>query len=189
MAGVRRFLNRAWRLICNDDDSLDVERSIDAEPDRQLASLLHRTIASVTDDIENLRFNTAIAKLMELVNVLTPMPQRPRPVLKIFVLLLSPFAPHIAEELWRKLGHGTSLAYEPWPVADPALANAQELQEYPVQINGKLRARVTATSQLDRDELLAVVKGDPEVRRLLAAVTIVREIVVPGRLVNFVVKG
>ncbi len=188
VAGVRRFLNRAWRLICNDDAAEDIERSIDAEPDRQLASLLHRTIASVTDDIENLRFNTAIAKLMELVNVLTPMPQRPRPVLKTFVLLLSPFAPHIAEELWSKLGHGTSLAYEPWPVADPALANAQELQEYPVQINGKLRARVTATSRLDRDELLAVVKGDPEVRRLLAAVTIVREVVVPGRLVNFVVR-
>ena len=188
VAGVRRFLNRAWRLICRDDDAEDIERSIDAEPDRQLASLLHRTIASVTDDIENLRFNTAIAKLMELVNVLTPMPQRPRPVLRTFVLLLSPFAPHIAEELWSKLGHGTSLAYEPWPVADPALANARELQEYPVQINGKLKARVTATSQLDRDELLAVVKGDPEVRRLLAAVTIVREIVVPGRLVNFVVR-
>jgi leucyl-tRNA synthetase len=161
----------------------------DAPPDRQLASLLHRTIASVTDDIENLRFNTAIAKLMELVNALTPTPQRSRRVLETFVLLLSPFAPHIAEELWSKLGHGTSLAYEPWPVADPVLANAQEQQEYPVQINGKLRARVMGSSQLEREELLAVVKSDPEVQRLLAAVTIVREVVVPGRLVNFVVKG
>ena len=189
VAGVRRFLNRAWRLICDEDDAEDIERIGDAAPDRQLASLLHRTIASVTDDIENLRFNTAIAKLMELVNALTPMPQRPRAILETFVLLLSPFAPHIAEELWSKLGHRTSLAYEPWPVADPVLANAQELQEYPVQINGKLRARVTASPQLERDELLAVVKGNSEVQRLLAAVTIVREVVVPGRLVNFVVKG
>jgi len=189
VAGVRRFLNRAWRLLCGEDDALDVARIVDAEPDGALASLLHRTIASVTDDIENLRFNTAIAKLMELVNVLTPMPERPRPVLETLVLLLSPFAPHIGEELWRKLGHATTLAYEPWPAADPALANAQALQEYPVQINGKLRARVTAISQLEREELLAVVKRDPEVQRLLAGVTIVREIVVPGRLVNFVVKG
>jgi leucyl-tRNA synthetase len=188
VAGVRRFLNRAWRLICDEDDAEDIERIGDAAPDRQLASLLHRTIASVTDDIENLRFNTAIAKLMELVNALTPMPQRPRAILETFVLLLSPFAPHIAEELWSKLGHRTSLAYEPWPVADPVLANAQELQEYPVQINGKLRARVTASPQLERDELLAVVKGNSEVQRLLAAVTIVREVVVPGRLVNFVVR-
>jgi len=188
VAGVRRFLNRAWRLICDEDDAEDIERIGDAAPDRQLASLLHRTIASVTDDIENLRFNTAIAKLMELVNALTPMPQRPRAILETFVLLLSPFASHIAEELWSKLGHRTSLAYEPWPVADPVLANAQELQEYPVQINGKLRARVTASPQLERDELLAVVKGNSEVQRLLAAVTIVREVVVPGRLVNFVVR-
>jgi len=188
VAGVRRFLNRAWRLICDEDDAEDIERIGDAAPDRQLASLLHRTIASVTDDIENLRFNTAIAKLMELVNALTPMPQRPRAILETFGLLLSPFAPHIAEELWSKLGHRTSLAYEPWPVADPVLANAQELQEYPVQINGKLRARVTASPQLERDELLAVVKGNSEVQRLLAAVTIVREVVVPGRLVNFVVR-
>ena len=189
VAGVRRFLNRAWRLICNDDDDLDIVRIGDAAPDRQLASLLHRTIASVTDDVENLRFNTAIAKLMELVNALTPMPQRPRPVLETFVLLLSPFAPHIAEELWSKLGHGTSLAYEPWPVADPVLANAQEQQEYPVQINGKLRARVMGSSQLEREELLAVVKGDPEVQRLLAAVTIVRAVVGRRRSVYFVVKG
>jgi Leucyl-tRNA synthetase len=189
VAGVRRFLNRAWRLICNEDDAGDIERITDAEPDRQLGSLLHRTIASVSDDIEDLRFNTAIAKLMELVNVLTPMQQRPRPVLETLVLLLSPFAPHIAEEMWRKLGHGASLAYEPWPFADPGLANAVELQEYPVQINGKLRTRVIAASQLERDELLALVKDDPEVRRLLSNVTIVREVVVPGRLVNFVVEG
>jgi leucyl-tRNA synthetase len=189
VAGVRRFLNRCWRLICNDQDAEDIERIVDVGPDPQLGSLLQKTIASVTDDIENLRFNTAIARLMELVNALTPMPQRPRSVLQTLVLLLSPFAPHIAEEMWSKLGHAHSLAYEPWPVADPALATAVELQEYPVQINGKIRARIAAPSRLERDVLLAVVKADPSVQRLLSNVTIVREVIVPGRLVNFVVEG
>jgi leucyl-tRNA synthetase len=189
VAGVRRFLNRCWRLVCNDRDAADIARMVDESPDPQLASLLHKTIASVTDDIENLRFNTAIARLMELVNALTPMPQRPRSVLETLVLLLSPFAPHIAEEMWSKLGHTTSLAYERWPVADPTLAKAGEVQEYPVQINGKIRARIAAPSRLERDALLAAVKADAGVQRLLSNVTIVREIIVAGRLVNFVVEG
>jgi leucyl-tRNA synthetase len=188
-AGVRRFLDRAWRLLCNDADELDREAIVDAEPDVKLAALLQRTIAKVTDDIEHLRFNTAIACLMEFVNALTPMKTRPRTVVETFVLLLSPFAPHIAEELWAKLGHSASLAYEPWPVSDPALANAAtDLQEYPVQIDGKLRARVMAAPRLGRDELLAAVKADPAVQRLLAKLTVVKEVAVPGRLVNFVVK-
>jgi leucyl-tRNA synthetase len=127
---------------------------------------------------------------MELVNVLTPMDARPRKVIEAFVLLLSPFAPHIAEEMWLKLGHRTTLAYEPWPISDPEVANAMvDPQEYPVQINGKLRARVLAAPQLDRDGLIAAVKADPEVQRLLANAVIVKEVVVPGRLVSFVVKA
>jgi leucyl-tRNA synthetase len=189
VSGVRRFLNRSWRLLCNEDDELDRQRIVDIEPDLKLAALLHKTIATVTDDIEGLRFNTAIAHLMELVNVLTPMEARPRKVLETFVLLLSPFAPHIAEEMWSKLGHAATLAYEPWPIADPSLVNAVvDLQEYPVQINGKLRARVRAAPQLDRDGLIAAVKADPEVQRLLERAVIVKEVVVPGRLVSFVVK-
>jgi leucyl-tRNA synthetase len=127
---------------------------------------------------------------MELVNVLTPMEALPRQVLETFVLLLSPFAPHVAEEMWSKLGHQTTLAFEPWPISDPELATAiVDLQEYPVQINGKLRARVRAAPQLDRDGLIAAVKADAEVQRLLGNAVIVKEVVVPGRLVSFVVKN
>ncbi len=190
VAGVRRFLNRSWRLLCDDNDQVDARAIVDAEPELRVAAALHKTIAAVTEDIEALRFNTAIARLMELVNVLTPMERRPRSVVETFVLLLSPFAPHVAEEMWAKLGHDTTLAYEPWPVADPVLVNAAiEQQEYPVQINGKLRARVMAPPRLAGDDLLAAVKADPDVQRLLANVTVVKEITIPGRLVNFVVRG
>ena len=190
VAGVRRFLNRSWRLLCNEDDAVDTQALVDAEPELRIAAALHKTIAAVTEDIEALHFNTAIARLMELVNVLTPLAVRPRSVIESFVLLLSPFAPHIAEEMWAKLGHTETLAYETWPVADPDLVNAAvELQEYPVQINGKLRARVMAAPRLGGADLLAVVKADPDVQRLLANVTVMKEITVPGRLVNFVVKG
>jgi leucyl-tRNA synthetase len=190
VAGVRRFLNRSWRLLCNEDDSVDTQSLVDAEPELRVAAALHKTIATVTEDIEALHFNTGIARLMELVNVLTPLAERPRSVIESFVLLLSPFAPHIAEEMWAKLGHTETLAYEVWPVADPELVNAAvELQEYPVQINGKLRARVMAAPRLGGADLLAVVKADPDVQRLLANATVMKEITVPGRLVNFVVKG
>ncbi len=189
VAGVHRFLNRSWRVICNDADELDTRRIVDIEPELRLAGVLHKTIVAVTEDIEGLSFNTAIARLMELVNVLTPLESCPRSVAESFTLLLSPFAPHIAEEMWAKLGHGTTLAYEAWPVADLELAKAAiEQQEYPVQVNGRLRARVMAAPGLDRDSLLAAVKADPQVQRLLANTTIVREVSVPGRLVNFVVK-
>jgi leucyl-tRNA synthetase len=157
VAGVRRFLNRSWRLL-PDDDRIDATRVVDEEPDIKLAALLHRTIAGVTADLDGLRFNTAIAKLMEFVNVLTPLERRPRKVLETYVLLLSPFAPHIAEEMWARLGHANTLAYQPWPVADPALAKAGvEQQEYPVQINGKLRTKVMGAPRLCKDDLLAAV--------------------------------
>ncbi len=192
VAGVRRFLNRSWRIVCDEDDVLDAARIVDEEPSLELNGFLHRTIAGVTDDLDGLRFNTAIAKLMELVNELTPMERRPRSVVESFVLLLSPFAPHLAEDLWQKLGHADTLAYETWPVADPAILAAaaeQQKKEYPVQVNGKLRARVMADPNLDKDGLLAAVKADPAVQEYLAGKEIVKEIAVPGRLVNFVVKG
>jgi leucyl-tRNA synthetase len=188
VAGVRRFLNRSWRLLCDDDDR--VAGIVDAEPELKVAAALHKTIAAVTEDIDGLRFNTGIARLMELVNVLTPLEERPRSVVETFVLLLSPFAPHLAEEMWARLGHPRTLAYEPWPVADQALVNAAvEQQEYPVQINGKLRAKVLAAPRLAGGDLLAAVKADPDVQRLLGSTVVVKEIVIPGRLVNFVVRG
>src|SRR5262249_43264499 len=114
----------------------------DAEPDRETLRLLHRTIQKVTDDLEGMRFNTAIAAMMEYTNHLTKLEVRPRSVIEPFVLLLAPFAPHATEELWRALGREKTLAYEPWPGYDPALTR-DDVIEVPVQVNGKLRGRVT----------------------------------------------
>ncbi len=148
--GVHRFLGRVWRLFI--DDRIDEVRLADSvrdvEPDRDTLRLLHHTIQKVTDDLDGMRFNTAIAAMMEFTNHLTPLPVRPRSALEPFVLLLSPFAPHLAEELWHTLGHKETLAYQAWPKYDPALVKADEV-EVPVQINGKVRLKLTLPAGLD----------------------------------------
>ncbi|HWL22118.1 MAG TPA: leucine--tRNA ligase [Bradyrhizobium sp.] len=184
--GMRHFLERAWRLVCDDDGHVSA-RLVDVAPDPQLLHLQHKTVRAVTDGIESLRFNTSIARLMELVNALTPMEQRPRSVVRSFVLLLAPVAPHLCEELWRVLGHGESLAYAPWPGFDPDLASDDQ-REYVIQLNGRLRHKIVADADMPADALMALVKSDRQVKELLAGKTIVKEIVVPRRLVNFVVR-
>ncbi|SLN46468.1 Leucine--tRNA ligase [Roseivivax jejudonensis] len=189
VAGVRRFLNRVWRLVHDDADAVDTARLTDAAPDPALAGQMARTIAAVTTDIEEMRFNTSIARLMEVVNTLTPMEARPRGVVTDFVRVLAPFAPHMAEELWQALGHTESIAYAPWPEpdAEALAAGGEELKEYPVQLNGKIRAKVMAAPNLSGDALLDAVKADPKVSELLSDVTVVREIPVKDKLVNFVI--
>jgi leucyl-tRNA synthetase len=184
--GMRHFLDRVWRLVC-DDDGVISRRLVDIAPDARLLRLQHKTVQAVTEGIENLRFNTSIARLMELVNALTPMEQRPRSVVKSLVLLLAPFVPHLCEELWRALGHDGSLAYAPWPSFDSNFAS-DEQREYVVQLNGRVRRKIVADADLDADALLALAKGDRQVNELLAGKTIVKEIAVPGRLVNFVIR-
>lgn len=187
VTGARRFLNRAWRIVCGEDDALHPDvRDVPASAD--LLRLRHKTMSAVTDDIEALRFNTAVAWLMELANALTAATMRPREVVETFVLLLAPFVPHIAEELWGKLGHDGTLAYVLWPGFDPALAH-DESQEYVVQVNGKLRHRFQANAGLDAEALLAAAKAEPQVAALLKGRTVLKEIAVPGRLVNLVVRG
>jgi leucyl-tRNA synthetase len=185
--GMRHFLERVWRLVC-EDDAVTSPRLVDVTPDPQLLRQQHKTVRAVTEGIENLRFNTSIARLMELVNVLTPMEQRPRSVVQSLVLLLAPFAPHLGEELWRVLGHGESLAYAPWPSFDPELASDDQ-REYVVQLNGRIRHKIVADAGMAADALLALVKADRQVKDLLAGKTIVKEIAVPGRLVSFVVRN
>jgi leucyl-tRNA synthetase len=184
--GMRHFLERAWRLVC-DDDALINPRLVDVPPDQRLLRLQHKTVRAVTEGIENLRFNTSIARLMELVNALTPLEQRPRSVVQSLVLLLAPFAPHLCEELWRVLGQGESLAYAPWPIFDPDLA-IDDQREYVVQLNGRTRHKIVADADIAADTLLALTRADRRVKELLAGKEIVREIAVPGRLVNFVVR-
>jgi leucyl-tRNA synthetase len=183
--GVRRFLDRAWRIVCDETDRLHPSLR-DEAPASDLLRLRHQTVKSITEDIEAMRFNTAIARLMELANALTAADVRPREVVETFVLLLSPFAPHIAEELWNKLGFKETLAFVPWPGFDPALAE-EETREYVVQINGKVRHRFVAAAALG-DGLLAAARSEPEVTALLNGRRVIKEIVVPGRLVNLVVQ-
>jgi leucyl-tRNA synthetase len=160
---------------------------IDAEPDTETLRLLHRTIQKVTEDTEALRFNTAISAMMEFSNHLTgKVEKRPRQVLEPFVLLLAPYAPHVAEELWRVLGHADTLAYEPWPEYDPALTKADEI-EVPVQVNGKLRAKLTVPAEIGNDELEKRALADAKVKEQIAGKTVKKVIVVPRKLVNIVV--
>jgi leucyl-tRNA synthetase len=184
VVGPYRFLQRVWRIAV--DERTGAARASDADADAETVALLHRTIAGVTADYAALRFNTAIAKLIELTNHVTAVAaDRPRRcVIEPLVLMLAPVAPHIAEELWERLGHDTTLAYEPFPVADPALL-AVATVTMPVQVNGKVRARVEVPVDTDeagvRAAALAAVGDD------LGGRAPRKVIVVPGRVVSVVV--
>ena len=142
--GVSRFLGRAWRMIVDERaDDLQLNPAVqDVPPTEAQDRVLHKTIQTVTEDVEKLSFNTAISRLMEFTNEFTKADVRPRTAMESFVLLLAPFAPHIAEELWQLLGHAETLAYAPWPQFDESKV-AEDTIEIPVQVNGKLRAKIT----------------------------------------------
>ncbi|MEX0643493.1 MAG: leucine--tRNA ligase [Pirellulales bacterium] len=187
--GVHGFLNRVWRLMIDDRaEAVQLNASVVDRPANEADNrVLHRTIGAVTSDIDKLKFNTAIARMIEFTNHFTKEVERPREVLEKFVLLLSPFAPHMAEELWQALGHDGSLAYEPWPAFDPAMAK-EDTVEIPLQINGKLRSKVAVPADADQKTIESAAKADARIAELLAGKQIIKTIVVPGRLVNFVVK-
>ena len=155
------------------------------EPTREHLRVLYQTIAKVIDDIEGLRFNTAISALMEFTNAAYKWPSVPRAAAEQFVLLLAPLAPHIAEELWQRLGHGESLAYAPWPAADPQFLKADVL-EIPVQVNGKVRGKINVPAEAGEAEVLALARADDNVGKHLAGQAEKRAIYVRGRIVNFV---
>ncbi len=186
--GVYRFLGRVWRVFIDDraDDVRLADSVRDVPPEKETLRQLHRTIQRVTEDLDGMRFNTAIAAMMEFTNHLTPLTVRPRSVLGPLVLLLSPFAPHLAEELWHALGHRDSLAYEPWPTFDAALTRADTI-EVPVQINGKVRLRLTVPAGIDKAELEKTALADERVRQAIEGKQVRKVIVVQGKLVNIVV--
>ncbi len=186
--GVYRFLGRVWRLMIDDTAAtVTLNATVkDVLPDRDALRILHHTIQKVTDDTARLSFNTAISTMMEFCNYFTKLEVRPRAVLEPFVLLLAPYAPHIAEELWAALGHGPTLAYEPWPGYDPELVKADSI-EVPVQVNGKLRAKLRVPAEIDDAALKAAALADAKVIEALAGKTPKKVIVVPRKLVNFVV--
>jgi leucyl-tRNA synthetase len=188
--GVYRFLGRVWRMIVDERADEPTLSSVvqDIAPTEEQDRLLHKTIKAVTDDIEKLSFNTAISRMMEFTNAFTTADTRPRSAMEPFVLLLAPFAPHIAEELWSILGHKESLAYAPWPNYDEAKLIESEI-EIPVQINGKVRAKLRIPPDATKEAIQATAESNPQVRTQLAGKSIVKVVVVPGKMVNFVVKG
>ena len=191
VSGVANFLGRVWRLVIdwkNDDELCLAPEVTDTEPTAEQLTVLHKTIKGVTERIDALAFNTAISLMMEFVNFFTKQETRPRACVEPFVLLLSPFAPHLCEELWQALGHDNTLAYEPWPEFDEAYLK-QDTVELPVQVNGKVRAKVKVPTDAEQADVLEAAKADAKIAAAIEGKTIVKEIVVPGRLVNLVVKG
>jgi leucyl-tRNA synthetase len=187
--GVYRFLGRAWRMIVDEKaEAVQLDSRVqDVAPTAAQARLVARTVAAVTDDIEALRFNTAISRLMEFTHAFTASELRPKSALKTFTLLLAPLAPHMAEELWQVFGHDHTLAYEPWPTYDPALLKDETI-EIPVQVNGKLRGRVIVAADADGATIETVARSDERIAAILEGKTIRKVVVVPGKLINFVVS-
>jgi leucyl-tRNA synthetase len=188
VAGTRRFLDRVWRLLIDPEtDGLVGKVSEDAPSDnRELERALHAAIKKVTQSVTDLRFNTAIAEMMMFVNEATKATAIPRSWFESFVKILSPFAPHVAEELWQRLGHMKTIAFEPWPLHDEAKL-LRDVLVIAVQVSGKLRGQVEVAPDASEPEVLAAAKADAKVQSFLAGKPIKKAIYVKGRLVNLVV--
>jgi len=175
--GVRRFLDRAWLAVTG-----PIVESCDDETKR----LLHKTIKKVTEDIESLRFNTAISAMMILVNRLRELEAVPREAAEAFTLILSPFAPHIGEEMWQRLGHAKSNAYAPWPSFDPALVK-DDTVEIGVQVNGKVRGAVQIPADAAQEVATDAARRDAKINAYLEGKSVKKIIYVPGKILSFIV--
>jgi leucyl-tRNA synthetase len=216
--GVYRFLGRVWRLFVDGQSEAAFEQAEamgtpnaeghesadllgmiklhaavqDTQPDAAQLKVLHACIKKVTEDLEGLRFNTAISAMMIFANEAMSWKTRPVSVLREFLILLQPFAPHIAEELWQQLGardprrSDLALAYQPWPAHDPALL-VEDSIEIPVQVNGKLREVIRVPADVSREMLQEHALNAERIKPLLEGKTVRKCVVVPGRLVNVVV--
>src|SRR5690606_15229477 len=184
VVGSQRFLQRVWRLVVDEETGaclLD-----DSEPDTEALRALHKAIAGVTEDMTELRFNTAIAKLIELTNHLTKRSVRSRSVIEPLILMLAPFAPHLAEELWARTGHAETLTYEDWPVADPQYL-VEDLVTCVVQIQGKVRGKLEVPADISEEELTERALAEPNVVRTIGDREVRKVIVRAPKLVSVVV--
>ncbi len=181
--GISRFLKRFWNLFFDGDTF----RVTDEEPTDEELKVLHKTIKKVSEDIEKLSFNTAISELMVCVNSLSSMKTRKRKILEPLVVLLSPFAPHIAEELWEMLGHKPSIEYVPYPEYDEKYLKETE-REYPVMINGKKRATISLPVNITAKEAEEKVRKLEKIQKYIEGKEIKKVIFVPNKIVNLVVK-
>jgi leucyl-tRNA synthetase len=181
--GITRFLDRVWRLIVNEEGGLSQAVTGD-EPAGEHKRLLHQTIKKVTDDLEDLRFNTAIAQMMIYTNEMTKLARRPRTLLEPFVLLLAPFAPHISEELWERLGHAPTVSHQPWPSCDPALVTGDRMV-IPIQVNGKLRGKIEVEATAMREYIEAAARE--QIQEWVQGKPVKKVVYVEKKLINFVV--
>ncbi|WP_100013185.1 leucine--tRNA ligase [Lentibacillus sediminis] len=181
--GARRFLDRVWRLIVTEDGELSGK--ITEVENASLEKVYHETVKKVTEDFENLHFNTGISQLMVFINEGYKAEQLPKSYVEGFVKLLSPVAPHLAEELWERLGHQGTISYEPWPGYDETKLVEDEV-EIVVQIMGKVRAKLQVPADITKDELEKEALEHEKVQSQLEGKTVRKVIVVPGKLVNIV---
>ena len=213
IVGMHRFLNSVWRNLIGEEEedrvsgtgarvsgqteesSLGRPATRNSKPETRIADvpipdaldrMMHRTIKKVGDDIAALRFNTAIAKLIELNNELNKLPAVPRTLAENLVLMLAPFAPHMAEEIWSRRGHTKSLARRPWPEYEPGML-VESMMELPVQVNGKVRDRITVAADADEESILITAQEAAGVKPWVAGKELKKRLYVPRKLVNFVV--
>ena len=178
--GARKFLNRVWTFFTEPENIIEGEGGA-------LERIYHRSVKKITEDFEKLAFNTAISQMMIFVNAVYKEGKCPKTYAEGFVKMLSCVSPHIGEELWSILGHDTTIAYEPWPLYDEA-KTIDDTIEMPVQINGKVRSVIAVPNGADKDIILSLAKADDKVIQALEGKTIIKEIAIPGKIINIVVK-
>ncbi|MTD29523.1 leucine--tRNA ligase [Planomicrobium sp. YIM 101495] len=183
LEGARRFLDRIWRLFI-EDDALST-KVVDAN-DGKMEKVFHQTVKKVSEDFEALRFNTAISQLMVFINEGYKADTIPKEYVESFVKLLSPIAPHVAEELWEKLGHSETVTYEEWPTYDESKL-VDDVVEVVVQVNGKVRTKISVAKDITKEELEAAALADETIQKAAEGKQIRKVIAIPGKLVNVVV--
>ncbi len=185
--GTYRFLNRVWNLFIDSENSSIKTHIHDNEGEESEKRILAKVTKKVTSDIEAFRFNTAISSLMEALNALYKLDSISVNTVENFLLLLSPLAPHISEEIWNRLGHARTLAYESWPIADSQYL-IEDAYELPIQVNGKVRGKLTFSIDQDKDTVITLAKEEPSIAKYISGSEIVKTIYVEKRILNFVTK-
>ncbi|MFT8527126.1 MAG: leucine--tRNA ligase [Oenococcus sp.] len=185
LAGIRRYLDRVWRIFT--DDGEGINPAIVDENNGKLDKIYNQTVKKVTDDYSAMHFNTAISQMMVFVNECFKNDQLPKKYMDAFLQLLNPVAPHLTEELWQRMGHKATITYAAWPAYDSS-ALAEEQIEMAVQINGRVRSKITSPVKISSQELAELAQADPEVQKQLAGKQVVKVIAIPGKIINIVVK-
>ena len=180
VAGARKFINRVWNFFTE-------PANITESNDGKLERLYHQTVKKVTSDFETLGFNTAIAQMMVFINEVYKNGSCPKEYAEGFIKMISCIIPHVGEEMWQLLGHTYTIAYEPWPEYDESKC-ASDVIEMPIQVNGKVRNVIDISKDASKEEILSIVLADEKIKAAIDGKTIVKEIVVPGKIINIVVK-